>query len=218
MKILKSDKGILSILTGKTDMGKSTISVYDCQEKIREGESILFFSYEYCQSIIYNKLVTHFGLKFNELFNLNVVESSFMSLKDVIETIKKKKPDTVYIDYLDLLRKYTYEVSDKDTVNKVLEDQKEIIKELSKVAHDLDISIILLSQENKEATFEDTVQKLNTITETVNPKYPAVKMFIGRDDIFSPMINCNDISHVVLVDGYNLKHFASINIKEVYKD
>ena len=36
---------------------------------------VLFFEYEYCQSIIYNKLVSHFGLKWPDLFKLNLVDA-----------------------------------------------------------------------------------------------------------------------------------------------
>ena len=80
MEIIKSQKGFLTILTGKTDMGKSTITVYDCSEQLRRGNNVLFFEYEYCQSIIYNKLVSHFGLKWPDLFKLNLVDASGLSL------------------------------------------------------------------------------------------------------------------------------------------
>ena len=68
MEIIKTEKGSLSVLGGKTDMGKSTIACYDCAEQLRSGKSVIFVSYEYCQSIIYTKLVNHSGLRFDELF------------------------------------------------------------------------------------------------------------------------------------------------------
>ena len=34
MEIIKSEQGQLTILTGKTDMGKSTLTVYDASEFI----------------------------------------------------------------------------------------------------------------------------------------------------------------------------------------
>ena len=40
MEIIKSQKGFLTILTGKTDMGKSTITVYDCSEEERTLSSL----------------------------------------------------------------------------------------------------------------------------------------------------------------------------------
>lgn len=76
MEIIKTEKGSLSVLGGKTDMGKSTIACYDCAEQLRSGKSVIFVSYEYCQSIIYTKLVNHFGLRFDELFKLNVLGAS----------------------------------------------------------------------------------------------------------------------------------------------
>ena len=81
MEIIKTEKGSLSVLGGKTDMGKSTIACYDCAEQLRSGKSVIFVSYEYCQSIIYTKLVNHFGLRFDELFKLNV------NIIDITQTI-----------------------------------------------------------------------------------------------------------------------------------
>ena len=76
MEIIKSEKGKLTILTGKTDMGKSTITVYDASENLKIGKNVIFFSYEYCQSIIYNKLISHFKLSWAQLFNLDIVDAS----------------------------------------------------------------------------------------------------------------------------------------------
>lgn len=219
MEVIKTNKGQLSILTGKTDMGKSTIAVYNCSEQIKKGESVLFFSYEYCQSILYNKLMSHFDLKWQDLLNLNVVDGRDLSLEDVVTTIRKKAGtfDSVYVDYLDLLRNCTYEVDKKEFDDTKLEQFQVIISTLASLANELQIKIVILSQERADATFENTVEELNKITSTVPGNIEVIKMFIGRDEIFNPLIKCNDISHVVLVEGYNLKHFASINIKETYK-
>ena len=46
MEIIKTEKGYLTILTGKTDMGKSTITVYECSENLKIGKKVIFFSYE----------------------------------------------------------------------------------------------------------------------------------------------------------------------------
>ena len=99
MEIIKSQKGFLTILTGKTDMGKSTITVYDCSEQLRRGSNVIFFEYEYCQSIIYNKLVSHFGLKWQDLFKLNLVDASGLSLGMLIELIKEKNQDVQPKDF-----------------------------------------------------------------------------------------------------------------------
>ena len=219
MELIKTQNGYLTILTGKTDMGKSTITVYDCSEQIKAGKSVLFFSFEYCQCIIYNKLITHFGLKWQDLFKLNVIDASNLNLQNVIETIKAKKGqvDTVYIDYLDLLRNATYPGSNDD-VN-MLNQIQTICRELAKVAKELEITIVLLSQVGSESTFEQTVDRLNAFTDKINEKnHNVIKMFIGKGNVIDSRINYDDIVHIILVEGYNLKHFSSINIKEVYKD
>lgn len=219
MELIKTQKEFLTILTGKTDMGKSTITVYDCSEQIKAGKSVLFFSYEYCQCIIYNKLITHFGLKWQDLFKLNVIDAAGLTLQNVIETIKAKKEqvDVVYIDYLDLLRNATYPGSD-DEIN-MLNQIQTINRELAKLAKELGIAIVLLSQVGSESTFEQTVDRLNAFTNKISDKSNnVIKMFIGKGNVIDSRINYDDVVHIILVEGYNLKHFSSINIKEVYKD
>ena len=43
MEIIKVERGYLTILTGKTDMGKSTITVYECGEDLKKGNRVAFF-------------------------------------------------------------------------------------------------------------------------------------------------------------------------------
>ena len=218
MEIIKSQKGFLTILTGKTDMGKSTITVYDCSEQLRRGNNVIFFEYEYCQSIIYNKLVSHFGLKWQDLFKLNLVDASGLSLENLVDYIKAKKEnlDVVYIDYLDLLRNATYPGTDKGD-DKELEHVQHIIKELSALALELNIEIIVLSQTGSASTIEETVGQLNDFGAKAKAEN-IIKMFITKGNVIDAKIAIDDISHVILVDGYDLRHFSTVNFKEIYKD
>mgnify|MGYP003314508053 CR=1 FL=1 len=217
MEIIKTQNGFLTILTGKTDMGKSTITVYECSEMLKRGEQVMFFSYEYCQSIIYNKMISHFGLKWQELFNLNIVDASGLSLGNIIEMIKLKGKhlDAVYVDYLDLLKIATYpETENTDMLE--MERIQEIVRELAKLADELKIKIVLLSQTGSEKTIEETVEQLNKFAEKTNGN--VVRMFIAKGNVIDTKISFDDISHIILVDGYDLKHFSTINFKEIYKD
>ena len=221
MEILKTEKGSLSILAGKTDMGKSTIAVLNCAEHLKKGENVIFFSIEYNQSIIYNKLVTHFDLAFNELINLNVVDSKYFALKDIEAIIQRRKDevDIVYIDYLDLLRDNTYSRGNfrtKEHDPERLTDIQEIISSLQKLAEEYNISIVLLTQLKDDLSLENIVENINLVTSMVD-KNRVIKMFIGRDETLNPLIKCNDMSHIILIDGYNLMHFSSVNLKEAYK-
>ena len=216
MKEIKTNNGYLSILMGKSGMGKSTISVFDALNNIRENKTIVYFSIEYCQSIIYTKLVEHFGIKWKELFNLNVVDAQTYKLEDITSLINKIKPDIVYIDYLDLLRKNTYGIDQNSIYDERIKYSRLIVSELAKLAKELNIAIILLSQEIESSEFEDSINALNAMSEDVTDKN-VIKMFIGRDGVFSNKINCDNISHVILVDGYDLKHVSSINVLEMYK-
>lgn len=216
MKEIKTEKGHLSILMGKSGMGKSTISVYDTLDNIREKRVTLYFSIEYCQSIVYNKLIEHFGIKWQDLYNFNVIDAQSYGLQDIVNLINKIKPEIVYIDYLDLLRKNTYNVDQNASSEERIKYSKLIVTELAALAKALNISIILLSQEIESSNFEDSVAALNKMSEDVKDKN-VIKMFIGRDGVFSDQIHCESISHVILVDGYDLRHVSSINVEEIYK-
>ena len=217
MEIIKVEKGYLTILTGKTDMGKSTITVYECGENLRSGQKVLFFSYEYVQSIIYNKLISHFKVGWSQLLHLNIVDASNLNLHTLIEMVKEKKGnvDAIYIDYLDLLKNATYQPANDEAED--LNQIQEICKDLAALARELDIPIILLSQIGASSNFEKAVDRLNAFTEKVEGKN-AIKMFIGKGNIIDARIDYSDIVHVILVDGYGLKHYSSINIKEIYGD
>lgn len=217
MEIIKVEKGYLTILTGKTDMGKSTITVYECGENLRMGQKVIFFSYEYCQSIIYNKLISHFKVGWPQLLNLNIVDASNLSLDNLVTTVRAKKGnvDALYIDYLDLLQVATYGKPNDEAEH--LHQIQEICRVLASLARELDIPIILLSQVGASSDFEKTVERLNSFTEKVEGKN-AIMMFIGKGNVIDARINYEDIVHVILIDGYNLKYFSSINIKEIYGD
>ena len=217
MEIIKTEKGYLTILTGKTDMGKSTITVYECSENLRAGQRVIFFSYEYCQSILYNKLISHFKVGWGQLFNLNIVDASNLSLGNLIETVRAKKGsvDAIYIDYLDLLKNATYAQASNEEEN--LKQIQEICATLASLASELNIPVILLSQVGASSDFEKTVERLNAFTEKVEGKN-TIKMFIGKGNIIDARIDYNDIVHIILIDGYDLRHFSSINIKEIYGD
>ena len=219
MEIIKIEKGYLTILTGKTDMGKSTITVYECGETLRLGKRALFFSYEYTQSIIYNKLISHFGFEWSQLLNLNIFNSYGLSLQTIIEIIRAKKGainiGAIYIDYLDLLKDATFPKA-KDTEEDLAQIQ-EICRVLAALAMELNVPIILLSQVGASSDFEKAVQRLNSFTEKVEGNN-VYKMFIGKGNIIDSRIDYTDIVHIILVDGYELKYFSSINIKEIYGD
>ena len=217
MEIIKTEKGYLTILTGKTDMGKSTITVYDCSENLKIGKKVMFFSYEYCQSIIYQKIISHFKIGWSQLFNLNIVDASGMGIDALIGAVRTKKGnvDAIYIDYLDLLKNCSYPQSQNE--GEELEQIQEIIKKLAALAVELGIPVILLSQTGSSTVFEKSVERLNAFTEKVEGNN-TIKMFIGKVNIIDSRINYDDIVHLILIDGYDLRHFSSINIKEIYGD
>ena len=216
---MKTQPGFLTILTGKTDMGKSTITVYDYSELLKVGKRVIFFSYEYCQSIIYNKLISHFKTNWSQLFNLNIIDANGLNLQSLVNIVRNKKGavDAVYIDYLDLLKNSTWPIKEGEQDPQELEHVQEIVKELAELAREMDIPIVLLSQTGSSTNFEKSVERLNAFCEKV-PEGNVIKMFIGKGTFIDERIDISDIVHLILVDGYNLKHYSSINIKEIYED
>ena len=217
MELIRVAKGHLTILTGKTDMGKSTITVYECSENLRNGQKVIFFSYEYCQSIICNKLVSHFHCDWSQLLNLNVVDAANIPLNSLISYCRAKKDnvDVIYIDYLDLLKNATYPKAKDEAED--FEQIKDICKALARLAKELNIPIVLLSQVGASSDFEKAVARLNAFSETVKDKN-VIKMFMGKGNILDSRIDYSDVIQIILVDGYNLKLFSSLNIKEIYGD
>lgn len=217
MEIIKLEKGYLTILTGKTDMGKSTITVFECGENLRAGQRVVFFSWEYCQSIIYNKLISHFKLGWAQLMNLNIVDAANLDLEALIKIMREKKGtvDVLYVDYLDLVKQCSFKTA-KDEEEDLTQIQ-EICRVLAALAKELDIPVVLLSQVGSSSDFEKAVERLNAFTSKVDT-HNTIKMFIGKGNIIDSRIDYTDIVHVILVDGYNLKHYSSINIKEIYGD
>jgi len=216
MEIIKSEKGKLTILTGKTDMGKSTLTVYDASEYLKQGCNVIFFSYEYCQSIIYNKLISHFGVNWSSLLRLNIVDASGLGLSMLEDMVRAKKGgvDVVYVDYLDLLKLATYGKEEDEEAG--LKHIQHIVSDLAALADEMNIAVILLSQAGASSDFERSIARLNSFSEKAKGGN-VIKMFIGKGNIIDPRIQYDDIVHVILVDGYDLRHFSSVNIKEIYK-
>ena len=219
MEIIKTEKGSLSVLGGKTDMGKSTIACYDCAEQLRSGKSVIFGEYEYCQSIIYTKLVNHFGLRFDELFKLNVLGATNWTFEMVKKAIRSAKGsvDVVYIDYLDLLAKTTDHEYATYTIAQKMELKQRILDDLAQLAYELQIEIIVLTRIHATLDLNMTIEYINQITGGIHSPSPTIKMFIGKDETLNPIIKGSDMSHVIIVDGNQLTHFSSINLKQAYK-
>lgn len=216
MEIIKSEKGFLTILAGKTGLGKSTITVYDASEYLKSGQNVIFFSYEYVQSIICNKLISHFGMSWSQLLHLNIVDAAGIDLRTLIDIIRVKKGSVVvvYIDYLDLLKEATFAKKEKgDDKHQI----QEIVAELASLAKELNIPIILLSQAGAASDFEETIAELASFVEKAKGGN-TIRMFIGKGNLIDSRIKIDDIVHLILIDGYDLKYFSSINIQEVYKN
>ena len=204
MEIIKSEKGFLTILTGKTGMGKSTITVYDASEFLKSGQSVMFFSYEYCQSIIVNKLVNHFGMSWSTLLRLNIVDAAGLNIHILEEMLRTKKDsvDAVYIDYLDLLKEATYAKANSDA-----EDKKQIqniVSELATLAKELNIEysekVLIKIKDNKpQSEMKQDTRKNNVsgVYKVINKEKINNKKVLVVDDIFTTGSTADECARVL---------------------
>jgi replicative DNA helicase len=155
--------GSLNVLAGRPSMGKSTLAL-NIANHLSTTKNVLFFSLEMSQVQLMMKMVscdsnipltkvekgnlnddeqTNFyeSLAKAGNKNMNIIDKSGLSVKNIFSTAKKlnsdKKIDIILIDYLQIM-KY-----DK---GREVSELGNITRELKYLAKDLEIPIILLSQ------------------------------------------------------------------------
>ena len=137
-------------------------------------------------------------------------------VKKAIKSVKGSV-DVVYIDYLDLLAKTTDHEYATYTIAQKMELKQRILDDLAQLAYELQIEIIVLTRIHATLDLNMTIEYINQITGGIHSPSPTIKMFIGKDETLNPIIKGSDMSHVIIVDGNQLTHFSSINLKQAYK-
>tara|TARA_R110000796_G_C14444976_1_gene422741 strand:- start:94 stop:936 length:843 start_codon:yes stop_codon:yes gene_type:complete len=195
--------GSLNVLAGRPSMGKSTLAL-NIANHLSTTKNVLFFSLEMSQVQLMMKMVscdsnipltkvekgslnddeqTNFyeSLAKAGNKNMNIIDKSGLSVKNIFSTAKKlnsdKKIDIILIDYLQIM-KY-----DK---GREVSELGNITRELKYLAKDLEIPIILLSQlsrgveqrENKRPFMSD-LRSSGEIEQDAD-----MIMFVYRDDYY----------------------------------
>ena len=195
--------GSLNVLAGRPSMGKSTLAL-NIANHLSNTKNVLFFSLEMSQVQLMMKMVscdsnipltkvekgslnddeqTNFyeSLAKAGNKNMNIIDKSGLSVKNIFSTAKKlnsdKKIDIILIDYLQIM-KY-----DK---GREVSELGNITRELKYLAKDLEIPIILLSQlsrgveqrENKRPFMSD-LRSSGEIEQDAD-----MIMFVYRDDYY----------------------------------
>lgn len=158
-------KGKFIVVGGYNSHGKSTLAVNMLNSAVQNGAKALFFSLEMNEKEILVKLLAcrnsidimdFYKKSDNQQKEMSIhkalteiaeekleVENSIDDIDDIISEIKKKKPDVVFIDYLQNL-------SSKDT-----SERRELLEYASKklrvLALQENICIVALSQVNEES-------------------------------------------------------------------
>ena len=195
--------GSLNVLAGRPSMGKSTLAL-NIANHLSNTKNVLFFSLEMSQVQLMMKMVSCDSnipltkvekgslnddeqTSFYESLakagnkNMNIIDKSGLSVKNIFSTAKKlnsdKKIDIILIDYLQIM-KY-----DK---GREVSELGNITRELKYLAKDLEIPIILLSQlsrgveqrENKRPFMSD-LRSSGEIEQDAD-----MIMFVYRDDYY----------------------------------
>jgi len=195
--------GSLNVLAGRPSMGKSTLAL-NIANHLSTTKNVLFFSLEMSQVQLMMKMVSCDSnipltkvekgslnddeqTSFYESLakagnkNMNIIDKSGLSVKNIFSTAKKlnsdKKIDIILIDYLQIM-KY-----DK---GREVSELGNITRELKYLAKDLEIPIILLSQlsrgveqrENKRPFMSD-LRSSGEIEQDAD-----MIMFVYRDDYY----------------------------------
>ena len=195
--------GSLNVLAGRPSMGKSTLAL-NIANHLSNTKNVLFFSLEMSQVQLMMKMVScdsniplskveknQLEDDENQIFyqslakasnkNMNIIDKSGLSVKNIYSTAKKinadKKLDIILIDYLQIMR------YDK---GREVSELGNITRELKYLAKDLEIPIILLSQlsrgveqrENKRPFMSD-LRSSGEIEQDAD-----MIMFVYRDDYY----------------------------------
>ena len=195
--------GSLNVLAGRPSMGKSTLAL-NIANHLSNTKNVLFFSLEMSQVQLMMKMVscdsnipltkvergqldddeqTSFYQNLAQAGNknMNIIDKSGLSVKNIFSTAKKlnsdKKIDIILIDYLQIM-KY-----DK---GREVSELGNITRELKYLSKDLEIPIILLSQlsrgveqrENKRPFMSD-LRSSGEIEQDAD-----MIMFVYRDDYY----------------------------------
>ena len=198
MYIIKTEKGKLTIVKGKTAAGKSMALLADAKDYIDFKMGVLLFTLEQPSTKLLKKLFSKVKAKKEHADCMHIVDMAF-SLETIEKVIEDacESIDVVYIDSLEKI-KVNEEVNDKNHY---------IMARLTKLAEKKQVPIVVTSQVSQE---NDIIANFNTdkIVEETR------KLFENEEDYNKA------IKHIVLrnFSGYESYDYFSSNVHVVDED
>ena len=217
MEILKARKGYLTILKGRPCTGKTTAAILDMLNRAVSNEHIMYFTIEYSPEDLYRRLMTYFDFDPENQTAINIVDLYRCAFPTLINVIRSEKPSFVYIDYCEAVTIG----SDIPTVMDNRETGTIIVcEELSRIAKELDIGIVLLQQESKyykEGQRVETIYNgpcgFKKIAEAVQSNY-IIPMLIDRETEKDP----NKCTLYSFDQDGKYERYSEFNLEEIYQD
>ena len=216
MEILKARKGYLTILKGRPATGKTSAALLDMLNRAYLNDYIMYFTYEYSQRQLYRKLITYFDFDLDDQTNINIVDLPHCDHYSLSNIIRSEKPSFVYIDYCGLIRV----IPETDAMKKDREKRVIIIcQELSRIAKELDISIVLLMQQARDYEKDKRIEIAHTgvcgfknIADGIQYSN-TIPMFLERSYEKDP-----EKATIYLFDKEGkYEQYSEFNVKEIYR-
>lgn len=141
-------KGQISIIAGRPSTGKTSLAISICINLAQNGEKTLFVSLELSTEQIKERFFNNDKIK-NLEKSITIDDTRYISISFLLSEIESTKANYVIIDYIQLMS------SDKNEL-------KKIFTELTRIASDNNVSILLLSQLSRhvEETNHPTLKDL----------------------------------------------------------
>lgn len=215
MYIIKTEKGKLTVVKGKTAAGKSMALLADAKDYIEFKMGVLLFTLEQPSTKLLNKMFSKVKAKKEHADCMHIVDMAF-SLETIERVIEdaRESIDVVYIDSLEKI------VVGEEVTNK----EHYVMERLTKLAEKKQLPIVITTQVSQEndiiANFntDKIVEEIKTLfvnEEEYNKsiKHIVLRNFSGYEsyDYFSSNVH-------VVEDDNSVTHFSSINLSDYFNN
>lgn len=214
--------GELTILAARPGMGKTARALNFAKSAAKMGNMVLFFSLEMTKHSLHNRMIadqkniygdklrkgnisefdwSQINAAINEMSSLPIIidDMAGRTINDIRRVSLKKKPKIIIIDYLQLI----YGETSKDN-----RDQEigKITRGLKRLAKELDVPIILLSQLNREVEKRtDRRPKLADLRDSGNIEQDAdIVATLYRPNYYTPYDKREDFYQDVNEEEYEV--------------
>lgn len=212
MEIIKSEKGKLTIVEGKTAAGKTMSLLIDAENFVHFNMDVLFFTLEQPAYKLYNKFFDKVKAEKEHGECMHIVDSAFSF--EAIEAVINNVNDKINIVYIDSIQNI---IVDENVTNKY----HYITSRLIELASKKNIAIVISSQvslENDSISNQNTnavIEEIKSFFKTKEEYEKSIKHLVLRDfsgfesyDYFSSKISLiNNDNSVIEYSSFNLSDY-----------